>query len=170
MSKTYTIKLFVESSYSRNYLKKTLFLPDNSYFRLIIKSVLNYLKLKHRFQIGIKIVDEQTGIDLNKTLRNENKSTNVISIDYDVGSVVSGLYMGDMIFCLPVLIDEQQRYNLNWQGYWAHLTVHAMLHILGYDHLTDEQEKAMQKIEAIALKSLGFNKMYLANSLSGFAN
>lgn len=106
-------------------------------------------------EIAIRIVDEEESAELNQLYRGKKGPTNVLSFTLDTTPLV-----GDIAICAPVVKKEAQSTNIDETTHWAHLTVHACYHLLGYDHQTESDATIMEKLETDSLKSLGFANPY----------
>lgn len=111
-------------------------------------------------EVTIRVVDREEGAALNRTFRNGERATNVLSFDYsDDPHVPSGL-LGDIVICAPVVSEEATRQEKDAAAHWAHMVVHGVLHLCGYDHVQDEDAAAMEALEARILSRLGFPDPY----------
>lgn len=119
--------------------------------------------LKNRlssYLLTIKIVDEEEMILLNRTYRNKEKSTNVLSFACQLPEHLRGNILGDIAICAPVVQREAKDANKSLISHWAHLVVHGILHLLGYDHENDDDATIMENLESNLLKELGFPDPY----------
>ena len=112
------------------------------------------------FQVSIEIVDEQLSQELNKTYRNQNKPTNVLSFSLDLPEGVEEDLIGDLAICAPLVEAEAQSQGKPILHHWAHLTIHGVLHLLGYDHIEEEQAEEMEQLEMKLLKRLDIPNPY----------
>jgi len=112
------------------------------------------------FQVSIEIVDEQLSQELNKTYRNQNKPTNVLSFSLDLPEGVEEDLIGDLAICAPLVEVEAQSQGKPILHHWAHLTIHGVLHLLGYDHIEEEQAEEMEQLEMKLLKRLDIPNPY----------
>ena len=112
----------------------------------------------------IRIVDEEEISVLNQSYRNKAGSTNVLSFPATVPEFVvletKEKSLGDIVLCAPVLEREAKEQGKNSTAHWAHLTVHGVLHLLGYDHEKPEQADQMESLEIAILHQLGFANPY----------
>lgn len=107
-------------------------------------------------QVTIRIVDKDEGRALNLAYRGKDYATNILTFTL---TEVPHL-MGDIIICAPVVIEEVQAQQKPIEAHFAHLTVHGILHLHGYDHETEKQAELMESIEIETLKKLGFPNPY----------
>ena len=109
-------------------------------------------------EITVRLVDIEEGRTLNQEFRGKNYATNVLSFGYAREPILAG----DLVLCLPVVLDEARKQNKLPQAHFAHLIVHGMLHLLGFDHETSASEaERMEAREREILESLGFPDPYL---------
>ncbi len=112
------------------------------------------------FQVSIEIVDEQLSQELNKTYRNQNKPTNVLSFSLDLPDGVEEDLIGDLAICASLVEAEAQSQGKPILHHWAHLTIHGVLHLLGYDHIEEEKAEEMEQLEIKLLKRLDIPNPY----------
>ncbi|MAK55901.1 MAG: rRNA maturation RNase YbeY [Pusillimonas sp.] len=122
-----------------------------------LNSVAN-LTAVNRASFTLRLVDEDEGRDLNKQFRNRDYATNVLTFEYGVQPDAS--LMADIVLCLPVLHKEAQAQHKSVHAHAAHLTIHGVLHALGYDHQNEPEAQEMEAIEAQILTRLGFTDPY----------
>lgn len=109
--------------------------------------------------ITLRLVGQEEGLLLNQQFRERRYATNVLTFEY--GADPSGVITGDIVLCVPVLEREAAEQSKTLKQHAAHLTVHGVLHALGYDHLNDEQAHTMETLEIHILDSLGIPNPYL---------
>ena len=97
---------------------------------------------------------------LNKQYRDKDKATNVLSFPMDSPEEVDICLLGDIILCAPVISEEAQQQNKTSSAHWAHMMVHGMLHLQGYDHIKNDEAEEMEQLEISILKRLGFDNPY----------
>lgn len=108
-------------------------------------------------EVVLRLVDEKEGRELNQQFRNKNYATNVLTFVYDDAEPL----MGDIILCAPVINKEAQQQDKNLMAHYAHLTIHGILHLQGYDHIEDSDASCMEQLEIQILTKLGFTNPYL---------
>lgn len=117
-----------------------------------------------RSQITVRIVTETEITELNKTYRGKDIATNVLSFPFEAppglppGEMEEEL--GDVVVCAAVVEQEAQTQHKNSEAHWAHMIIHGSLHLLGYDHLTEDEAQEMESLEKIALDNLGYADPY----------
>jgi probable rRNA maturation factor len=108
-------------------------------------------------RVTIRIVDETEGRRLNRTYRGRNHATNVLSFAYDSSG---GAVCGDVVLCAPVVRREAGRQGKEADAHFAHLVVHGLLHLQGYDHDKPRAAKTMESLETEILAKLGYPDPY----------
>ena len=110
--------------------------------------------------VSLRIVDEEEIKDLNKKYRNIDKSTNVLSFPYEALPEVDINLLGDIIICAAVVESEALEQSKTVEQHWAHMIIHGVLHLLGYDHIEDQQAVEMETLEIDILSNLGIPDPY----------
>jgi probable rRNA maturation factor len=108
-------------------------------------------------EVTIRIVDEIEGRTLNKTYRNKDYATNVLTFPLTEEPHL----IGDIIICAPVVEAEANAQKKSLEAHYAHLTVHGILHLHGYDHETEAQAELMESLETAIITKLGYADPYL---------
>jgi len=116
-------------------------------------------------EITIRIVDKDEMTELNSTYRQKNKPTNVLSFPFDMPEELEEdtPLLGDIVICAAVIAEEAIAQEKSAEAHWAHMVVHGILHLLGYDHEQDQDAEVMEAEEIKILHSLGFNNPYQVN-------
>jgi probable rRNA maturation factor len=107
-------------------------------------------------EIAIRLVEIDEGQALNKEYRGKDYATNVLSFPYDTEPVV----MGDLVICPSVVATRGSRAEQAAGAHYAHLTVHGMLHLQGWDHDNDDDAQAMEDEETEILAAMGYPDPY----------
>lgn len=114
--------------------------------------------------VTIRLVGETEGRALNQDYRGKAHATNVLTFVYDTlppgAELADGVFSGDLVICVPVLVREAAEQGKALDAHFAHLVVHGMLHLQGYDHESAEQAEIMETLEAEILATLGFDNPY----------
>lgn len=110
----------------------------------------------------IRIVDEPESQALNRQYRGIDKPTNVLSFPFEAPPQVRSRHIGDLVICAPVVEREAAEQGKPLEAHWAHMVVHGVLHLLGYDHETDADAETMEGLEIAILGRLGFPNPYEA--------
>ena len=112
-------------------------------------------------QVTVRFVDAEEGQALNREFRNKDYATNVLSFPYESEPVVCG----DLVICAPVVEREASEQGKSLEAHIAHLIVHGVLHLQGYDHETSKADaRRMENRERAILLALGYADPYSANS------
>ena len=111
-------------------------------------------------ELTIRIVDKTESAKLNQQYRQKSGPTNVLSFPMDTPPDIKPRLLGDLVICAPVVAEEALQQNKTLQAHYAHLTIHGLLHLLGYDHIEDEQAKIMEATEIGILHRLGYPNPY----------
>lgn len=115
-------------------------------------------------EVVIRVVDEQESQQLNRDYRGKDKATNVLSFPFDVPSQVESAHIGDLVICAPVVIREAAEQQKPAVDHWAHMVVHGMLHLLGFDHQDEAEANEMESMERGILGSMGIPDPYEVNT------
>ena len=108
-------------------------------------------------QITVRFVDGEEGQALNRDYRSKDYATNVLSFSYETEPVV----VGDLVVCAPVVAREAAEQGKALAAHYAHLIVHGILHLQGYDHETGEEDaRDMEEKERVVLAALGYPDPY----------
>ena len=108
-------------------------------------------------EVTIRFVDADEGRALNSAYRGKDYATNVLTFPLTEEPQL----MGDIIICVPVVESEAHAQQKSLEAHYAHLTVHGVLHLHGYDHETEPQAELMESLEVTILKKLGYANPYL---------
>ena len=111
-------------------------------------------------ELTIRIVDEAESQELNFEYRGKDKPTNVLSFPFEAPAHVPIPLLGDLVVCKQVVEREAIEQGKTLTAHWAHMIVHGCLHLLGYDHIEDEEAEEMEGIEKVIMKDLGFEDPY----------
>ncbi len=111
-------------------------------------------------EMVVRIVDEPESRDLNSRYRGKDKPTNVLSFPFEAPPEIDSSHLGDLVICAPVVRREAREQCKQEQDHWAHMVVHGILHLRGFDHETDEEAQAMEALEKQILSGLGIQDPY----------
>ena len=112
--------------------------------------------LQQDIQITIRMVDEAEGCDLNHRFRGKNQATNVLTFVYDDMQPLSG----DIVLCATVIAHEACQQDKTLTAHYAHLVIHGMLHLQGYDHEHESDASVMEQLETTLMLALGYDNPY----------
>jgi len=146
MSGTYKLSLAVQ------YASEATGLPTRAQFRRWVK-----IALEQDVQIALRIVDEAEGRELNLGYRNKDYATNVLTFVYDDNEALSA----DVLICAAVVAREAEQQAKDLLAHYAHLTLHAVLHLQGYDHETEHDAEIMEARETALMLKLRYAAPYL---------
>ena len=108
----------------------------------------------------LRIVDAEEALTLNRDYRGKDYATNVLTFEYGPDPE-SGALTGDIVLCASVVAQEAKEQGKPLAAHYAHLTVHGLLHLQGYDHETGEADAiAMEALESFIMQALGFPNPY----------
>ena len=113
-------------------------------------------------EMTVRIVDEAESHDLNLTYRGKDRPTNVLSFPFECPDEVELPLLGDLVICRQVVEREAAEQEKPLIAHWAHMVVHGSLHLLGYDHIEDNEAEEMESLETQIMQGLGFDDPYLA--------
>lgn len=116
-------------------------------------------------EVTVRIVDEQESHQLNLSYRGKDKSTNVLSFPFEAPPGIEMDLLGDLIICRQVVEREAEEQNKPLLAHWAHMVVHGSLHLLGYDHIEDDEAEEMESLETEIMQKMGFEDPYLADKI-----
>ena len=112
-------------------------------------------------ELTIRLVDEAEGRELNHTWRHKDYATNVLSFSAEIPDGILDIpLLGDLVICVPVVEREAAEQGKALDAHWAHLVIHGCLHLLGYDHIEDDEALEMEDLERQLLAELGHPDPY----------
>jgi len=140
--------------------KKSLPITDKFLIRCA-KTAL--LELCNKAELTVRLINKSDMQNLNFVYRHQNKPTNVLAFPSSLPACVELPYpfLGDVILCPEVIFEESITQHTPLEAHWAHILIHGILHLLGFDHIQLSDEKIMQTKEIQILKQLGFTNPYL---------
>ncbi len=115
-------------------------------------------------EIVIRIVDEAESAELNQQYRRKSGSTNILSFPFEAPPGLDLDLLGDLVVCAPVVAKEAEQQHKKLLDHWAHIVVHGVLHLLGYDHADDAEAERMESLEIEILQQLNIENPYLEDS------
>jgi probable rRNA maturation factor len=111
-------------------------------------------------ELTIRLVAEEESQELNNEYRGKDKPTNVLSFPFEAPPQVPIELLGDLIICAQVVQQESEEQRKAAEAHWAHMVVHGCLHLLGYDHIKDDEAEVMEDLERQIMAGLGFPDPY----------
>jgi probable rRNA maturation factor len=115
-------------------------------------------------EVTLRIVGMEEMTELNSTYRHKQGPTNVLSFPFEAPQDINmeTIILGDIIICADVVNHEAEVQRKLPEAHWAHMVVHGIFHLLGYDHETDKDAEVMEALEIKIMRSLGFSNPYEA--------
>lgn len=135
-------------------------LPAPRSFRAWIERALKGAKRRRATEINVLITDADTGRTLNRDFRGKDYATNVLSFPTELPPEVKSPLIGDLAICAPVVAREAAEQGKRLRDHYAHMVIHGSLHLLGYDHIDDEEAEEMEGLERQLLAELGYPDPY----------
>lgn len=111
-------------------------------------------------EVSVYIVDEAEGRELNAQYRGKDYPTNVLSFPADIAEEIGIPLLGDLVICAPVVEREAQEQGKTLPAHWAHMLVHGTLHLVGFDHIDDDEAVIMETLETQIVTGLGYPAPY----------
>ena len=137
-------------------------IPDEAALRRWVEAVL--ADCEDDAGLVIRVVDERESQALNRAYRDRDRPTNVLSFPFEappgVPPEVVGHHLGDLVICAPVVAREAREQGKPLPAHWAHMVVHGVLHLRGFDHQNESQAREMEGHERAILGALGFDDPY----------
>ncbi|MCG7587438.1 rRNA maturation RNase YbeY [Photobacterium sp. OFAV2-7] len=111
-------------------------------------------------EVTVRLVDDAESHALNHEYRGKDKPTNVLSFPFEAPPGVELDLLGDLIICRQVVEKEAKEQDKPLNAHWAHMVVHGSLHLLGYDHIDDDEAEEMESLETEIMENMGFTDPY----------
>ncbi len=140
-----------ELKLSVQYAARPAGVPSRSLFRTWINAAL-----EGDAEVTLRIVDAEEGQGLNRDYRGKDYATNVLTFVYELPPVCQG----DIVLCAPVVSREALEQGKSAEAHYAHMIIHGMLHLQGYDHEDETDAQAMEAVETHIMKRLGYTDPY----------
>ena len=139
-------------------------LPAAASFRKWVKAAVDGAGRRFDSEVAIRLVDAAEGQAMNLQYRGKDYATNVLSFPAEVPEGLPEDFdfpqLGDLAICAPVVAREAIEQGKAINDHYAHLTVHGVLHLLGFDHIEDEEAEEMEALERVILASLDIADPY----------
>lgn len=133
-------------------------LPSKKQIERWVSSVLGH---RHdRGELAVRIVDTDEIKELNLKYRGKCQPTNVLSFPFEAPPGIHTKILGDVVICAPIVRKEARDQEISETAHWAHMVVHGVLHLQGYDHENDADAEKMESLESQIMHVLGFADPY----------
>ena len=137
--------------------------PSEDDIRSWIMAALAGLTRREKIEISVRLVDTEEMTTLNETYRGVAGPTNVLSFPSDLPDELQLPLLGDIVICAPVVRSEAAQQGKSLSAHWAHMTIHGTLHLLGYDHIAEDEAATMEALESAILARLDYPCPYQVN-------
>lgn len=119
-------------------------------------------------EILIRVVDTHEITDLNEKYRHKQGPTNILSFPFEVPEGIEGInLLGDLVVCAEVLQQEAIMQNKTLKDHWAHIIIHGILHLIGFDHGNEAEALEMETKEVDLLQQLNIDNPYQEKEING---
>jgi len=132
--------------------------PSNEQFQQWTEAALQ--QVEEDCELSIRLVENEESTELNSTYRGKEGPTNVLSFPFGSPVPMDPRLLGDLIICVPIVEKEAEEQGKKLHHHWAHMVVHGCLHLLGYDHIEDDEAEIMEKLEKKILQTLDIDNPY----------
>jgi probable rRNA maturation factor len=139
--------------------------PTEKDIRRWIAAALQGRAAQEQVEVSVRLVDIDEMTQLNETYRGKKGATNVLSFPAGLPVELALPLLGDIVICAPVVRAEAAQQGKTESAHWAHMTVHGTLHLLGYDHIEEEEAAIMEALESTILSELDYACPYDVNQL-----
>ncbi|WP_339143704.1 rRNA maturation RNase YbeY [Pseudoalteromonas galatheae] len=133
-------------------------LPSEAQFQLWAEHALT--QFREEAELTIRIADERESQELNSQYRGKDKPTNVLSFPFDAPPGIELPLIGDLVICPQVVYQESIEQEKTFHDHFAHMVIHGCLHLLGFDHINEQDAVEMETIEKQILASLNIADPY----------
>ena len=135
-------------------------IPSAASFRRWVAAATNGARRRKPAEVAIRLVDADEGRELNLRYRHRDYATNVLSFSAELPAGLKLPLLGDLVICAPVVAREAAEQGKPLRDHFAHLTIHGVLHLLGYDHENPTDAQRMEALEVRILAALGIANPY----------
>ena len=134
--------------------------PADADIRGWIEAALAGQDSRDAVEVSVRLVDVEEMAALNETYRGKQGATNVLSFPAELPPELDLPLLGDIVICAPVVRSEALQQGKSETAHWAHMTIHGTLHLLGYDHIDEEDAAIMESLESAILNKLHYSCPY----------
>lgn len=150
-----TVQLTLQNACNTNSI------PSQQQFETWAKTALQHIDDSPKnCELVIRLVDETESATLNKTYRNKQGATNVLSFHYEMTGDDEHCELGDLAICAKLVEKEAAEQQKPLEAHWAHLTIHGILHLLGFDHENEQDATTMEALERNIMQTLHYDDPY----------
>jgi probable rRNA maturation factor len=139
--------------------------PSAISFRQWVTAALAGARHASAVELSIRIVGSREGRSLNRQYRGRDYATNVLSFSAELPTDIGSPLLGDIVIAAPVVAREAREQDKSLRDHYAHLTVHGVLHLLGYDHQREREAAKMEQLETRILATLGIADPYVETGI-----
>jgi probable rRNA maturation factor len=132
--------------------------PADEKFHLWVNLIFEHFNLDG--SVVIRLVEADESQSLNHQYRHKDYATNVLSFPFEAPEFTEDEHLGDIVICVSVVNREAQEQHKPLESHWAHMVIHGLLHLLGYDHEEEVAAELMESKEIELLKQLGIDNPY----------
>lgn len=132
--------------------------PSEQLFQRWIDTVLT--DQNQDSEVVIRLVDDTESAELNQQYRHKTGPTNILSFPFQAPEGFEMDLLGDLVICAPLIAQEALQQHKILEHHWAHITIHGILHLLGYDHIEDAEAEEMEALEIQFLNMLNIANPY----------
>jgi len=136
----------------------TELVPDQAQIRRWVR-----VALRGRYedaQLTVRVVGYEESRQLNETYRHRQGPTNVLSFPFEQPGMVTPPLLGDVVISAPLAVQEASEQGKELMAHWAHLVIHGVLHLIGYDHLDEDEAGIMEELECNIMMELRYPDPY----------
>ena len=139
--------------------KQKLYIPWMNIISDIVTGTLEYMKFKKEAEVSVSVVDGEQIKELNRDFRNIDRVTDVLSFPIgDKNPETGEIVLGDIVLCAEKVISQAQEFGHTRKRELAFLTCHSMLHLLGYDHIEEDDRIEMENLQRKILEKIGYTR------------
>ena len=136
--------------------------PSEQQFQLWVDTVLKDANVDS--EIVIRLIDNEESAELNQQYRHKVGPTNILSFPFEAPEGIEMDLLGDLAVCAPLIAEEARQQGKPLLHHWAHITIHGVLHLLGYDHIENGEADEMETLEIALLSQLNIPNPYQEES------
>ena len=139
--------------------KQKLYIPWMNIIGDVVTGTLEYMKFKKEAEVSVSVVDGEQIKELNRDFRNIDRVTDVLSFPIgDKNPETGEIVLGDIVLCAEKVISQAQEFGHTRKRELAFLTCHSMLHLLGYDHIEEDDRIEMENLQRKILEKIGYKR------------